>query len=116
MTAEEKLSPHNDSLTAGKRPQPLSILQKFTKFRESRPDASFIFSLWFGTRFLILFVMLGIAPLLPVPPDVMPVFGDWSVFAAWDSDFIGRSPRRVIGLRSMVSSTIPLPFFPSTLY
>lgn len=87
MTAEEKLSPHNDSLTAGKRPQPLSILQKFTKFRESRPDASFIFSLWFGTRFLILFVMLGIAPLLPVPPDVMPVFGDWSVFAAWDSDF-----------------------------
>lgn len=87
MTAEEKLSPHNEPLTAEKHPQPLSILQKFAKFRESHPDAFFIFSLWFGTRFLILVVMLGIAPLLPVPPDVMPVFGDWSVFAAWDSDF-----------------------------
>ncbi len=87
MTAEEKSSLSNAPLPVEKSPQPPSLLQKFAKFRHSHPDIFFLFSLWFGSRLFILVIMLGIAPLLPVPPDVVPVYGDWSVFAAWDSDF-----------------------------
>lgn len=85
MTAEEKPSIRGNF--PSQKSQPQHIYQKLSKFWQTHPDWAFIFSLWFGSRLLILVIMLGIAPLLPVPPDVVPVYGDWSVFAAWDSDF-----------------------------
>jgi len=105
MTAEEKsslssevLSEHSpehspedplDNLSEKNKPQ--NIYQKLSRqlfqLGQQHPDWSYIFSLWLGTRLLILVIMLAIAPLLPVPPNVPPVYGDWSVFAAWDSDF-----------------------------
>ena len=87
MTAEEQSSLSNDSPPEESHFQPLTIGQRFDKFRQDHPDISFIFSLWFGSRLLILIVMLGLAPLFPVPPDVPPVKTDWTVFSSWDSDF-----------------------------
>lgn len=90
MAAEEKSLPRQTSIEENSISSPtgtLTIGQKLDKFRQSYPDLIFILSLWFWSRLLILVIMFGVAPFLPEQPGVIPVFGDWSVFAAWDSDF-----------------------------
>ncbi len=46
---------------------------------------STILPIWLASRALILLVLLGIAPLLPTPPEAQAVTFSWDVFSAWDS-------------------------------
>jgi Gpi18-like mannosyltransferase len=52
-----------------------------------QPDWAFPLVMGLLSRSLLIFLILGIAPLLPTPPDGLPVEFNWSAFNAWDSVF-----------------------------